>query len=84
MSEAVKVYGADWCEDTRKTRATLERLGVAYKYVNIEENESAAQWVRDRNEGEERKPTLDVKGQTLSNPSERELIAALREMELMA
>ena len=80
----VKVYGADWCEDTRHTREFLDRLGVAYEYVDIEGDEGAREWVRGHNEGKERKPTLDVAGQILSVPTEHELTAALRERGLMA
>ena len=80
----VKVYGADWCEDTRHTREFLDRLGVAYEYVNVEGDEGAREWVRGHNEGKERKPTLDVAGQILSVPTEHELTAALRERGLMA
>ena len=80
----VKVYGADWCEDTQRTRAFLERLGVSYEYVDIEKDERAREWVREHNEGRERKPTIDVAGQILSEPTEHELTSALREMGLMA
>ena len=80
----VKVYGADWCEDTRHTREFLERLGVQYQYVNIEQDEAAAEWVRWKNDGKERKPTLDVAGQVLSAPTTRELDSALREKGMMA
>src|SRR5919204_591730 len=55
----VKVYGADWCEDTQHTRQFLERLGVSYEYVNIERDESARAWVREQNGGRERKPTVN-------------------------
>jgi glutaredoxin len=80
----VKVYGADWCEDTRHTREFLGRLGVQYQYVNIEQDEAAARWVREHNEGRERKPTVDVAGQVLSEPTDHELTSALRERGLMA
>lgn len=80
----VKVYGADWCEDTRHTREFLDRLGVAYEYVDIEANDAAREWVREHNEGKERKPTLDVAGQILSVPTDHELTATLRERGLMA
>ncbi|HST51305.1 MAG TPA: glutaredoxin domain-containing protein [Pyrinomonadaceae bacterium] len=80
----VKVYGADWCEDTQHTRDFLERLGVAYEYVNVEEDEQAREWVREHNDGKERKPTVDVAGQILSEPSDHELTSALRERGLMA
>jgi glutaredoxin len=80
----VKVYGADWCGDTRSTLAFLDRVGVVYEYVNVEEDASAAEWVKERNDGKERKPTVDVAGQVLSVPSDHELTAALREKGLMA
>ena len=80
----VKVYGADWCGDTRQTLAFLDRVGVVYEYVNIEEDAQAAEWVRGHNEGKERKPTVDVAGQVLTVPSDHELTAALREKGLMA
>jgi mycoredoxin len=80
----VKVYGADWCEDTRHTRQLLERLGVSYRYVNIEADERAREWVREQNGGKERKPTVDVAGQILSTPTDHELTSALRERGLMA
>ena len=80
----VKVYGADWCEDTQHTREFLERLGVRYEYVNIEQDERARAWVREQNGGKERKPTVDVAGQILSTPTDHELTSALRERGLMA
>jgi len=80
----VRVYGADWCEDTRRARELLERLGVAYEYVDIEGDASARDWVRGHNEGKERKPTVDVAGQILTTPSDHELTSALRERGLMA
>ncbi len=80
----VKVYGADWCEDTRHAREFLDRLGVQYQYINIERDESAAVWVREQNGGKERKPTVDVAGQVLSVPTDHELTSALRERGLMA
>ena len=80
----VKVYGADWCEDTRHARAFLDGLGGQYQYVDIERDEAAASWVREHNGGKERKPTVDVAGQVLSTPTDHELTSALRERGLMA
>jgi len=80
----VKVYGADWCKDTQHTREFLDRLGVAYEYVDIEQDPRAAAWVREHNDGTERKPTLDIAGQVLSVPDEHELTQALRERGMMA
>ncbi len=80
----MKVYGADWCEDTRRTVAHLRELGVAFRYVNIEQDEAARAWVREHNDGKERKPTLDLAGQVLSTPTTHELESALREKGFMA
>jgi hypothetical protein len=40
--------------------------------------------VRQHNDGKERKPTLDIAGQVLSVPTNRELESALREKGFMA
>ena len=81
---SVKVYGADWCGDTKRTLRKLDRLGVAYDYVDVEQDEAASRWVMEQNGGKERKPTLDVAGQILSVPTDHELTGALRERGLMA
>ena len=74
----VKVYGADWCEDTQRTLRHLERLGVDYDYINIEQDAAARRWVSEQNDGKERKPTVEVGGRVLSVPSDEELEESLR------
>jgi mycoredoxin len=73
----IKVYGADWCGDTKRTLKYLDSLGIDYDYVDVEQDESASEWVKSQNEGKERKPTLIVGSRVLSVPSESELKAAL-------
>jgi len=80
----VKVYGADWCHDTQDTLKHLKELGVAHTYINVEQDAQASAWVKQHNDGKERKPTLDIAGQVLSVPTNRELESALREKNLMA
>ncbi len=80
----VKVYGTDWCGDTQRTLTHLQELGVAHKYINVEQDEQAAAWVKEHNDGKELKPTLDIAGQVLSVPTNRELESALREKGFMA
>jgi glutaredoxin len=75
--EKVKVYGADWCEDTKRTLKHLDKLGVAYEYINIEGDEEAARWVREQNDGKERKPTVKIGERILSVPGDEELETAL-------
>jgi len=80
----VKVYGADWCGDTQRTLEHLRALGVAHRYIDIEQDDAARAWVSEHNDGKELKPTLDIAGQVLSVPTDRELDSALREKGFMA
>ena len=77
--DRVKVYGADWCEDTKRTCALLDNLDVDYDYVNIEQDAQAARWVKEQNDGRERKPTVKIGERVLSVPDDVELESALRE-----
>ena len=74
----IKLYGANWCPLTRRTRAHLDGVGVAYDYINIDNDREAAAWVAAHNEGKEKKPTLDVAGEVLTTPSNAELDSVLR------
>jgi glutaredoxin len=74
----IKVYGADWCGDTKRTLKYLDNLNINYDYVDIEKDESASEWVKSQNNGKELKPTLVIGSQVLSVPSEGELDAALK------
>lgn len=31
----ITVFGADWCEDTRRSLRHLRRLGVPHQYLNV-------------------------------------------------
>ncbi|MGI8744816.1 MAG: glutaredoxin domain-containing protein [Bryobacteraceae bacterium] len=79
----LKVYGADWCEHTQRVLSYLDGLGVSYKYINIEDDEHAAAWVRHQNDGKEKKPTVDIGGIILLQPSDLELEEALRDAQLI-
>ena len=81
---SVTVYGADWCGDTKRTRKLLDKLGVAYHYVEVEEDPKASAWVKEQNDGKERKPTVDIDGRVLAVPDDQELEGALRENGLIA
>jgi mycoredoxin len=75
----IEVYGADWCEDTQRTRRHLDSLGVAYQYINVEQDQQASEWVKQQNDGKERKPTVKIGEQVLAEPNAQELEHALRQ-----
>ena len=80
----IKVYGADWCSMTTRSISFLESAGVDFEYVDVEKNPEASAWVKKQNHGKEKKPTIDVDGQILSEPSNNELRDALVSKQLLA
>lgn len=82
--DKVKVYGADWCGDTKRTLAYLDGQSVTYDYINVEQDKQASEWVKEQNDGKERKPTVKIGERVLSVPSDQELEGALRENGLLS
>ena len=79
----IKVYGADWCGTTTRTLSHLDELGVEYEYIDVEQDAAASEWVKNQNGGKEKKPTLDIAGQVVTEPSNRQLDEILRKQNLL-
>jgi glutaredoxin len=79
--EKVIVYGADWCPQTNRTLDHLRKLGAPHDYIDVEKDEHASQWVKGQNNGREIKPTVDVAGNILSEPTNAELDKALQALQ---
>ncbi len=79
------VYGADWCEDTRRTLRHLRRLGVQHRYLNVDEDLDALRSALNLNGGQRRTPTVDlgVGGPPLLEPANDTLTEALVELEML-
>jgi glutaredoxin len=81
MDRDVRVYGADSCMDTSRTREHLQDLGIDHRYISVDEDTIAEHRVRDLNGGKLRTPTVLLQGrqgdEQLVTPSEAELDAAL-------
>lgn len=69
----IVVYGTRWCRDTVRTRGFLNRNGIPYTLIDVEEDRDAAQRVLDWNGGHLSTPTLDIEGQIITEPSDEEL-----------
>jgi glutaredoxin len=76
--DTVKVYGADWCEDTQGARDYLDRIGVDYEYLNVDADPAAKAWVVHHNGGKQRTPTVVIDDQILVEPENADLENALR------
>jgi glutaredoxin len=81
----ITIYGADWCEDTRRSLRHLRRLGVAHRYTNIDEDVEALERAKALNDGVRRTPTIDlgVGGTALVEPENDTLSGALVELEML-
>lgn len=77
----IVVYGAYWCSDTMRTRRFLNRHGVSYTLVDVDQDPEAAQKVREWNQGYLSTPTLDIEGRIVTEPSDQEL-AEILEIEM--
>ena len=79
MSEdAIVVYGTAWCGDCRRAKKLLERHGIDYAWVDVEERKGAKEEMLRLNGGDRRVPTLLFPdGSVLVEPSNAELGAKL-------
>lgn len=73
----ITVYGAEWCEDTRRSRRHLRRLAVAHIYHDVDYDAAALARAMELNEGKRRTPTIDLDGEVLVEPSNEFLTNAL-------
>ena len=80
------VYGADWCDDTRRSLRHLRRLGVPHKYVNIDEDLDALDRAKALSGGGRRTPIidLDLGGAPLVEPDNDSLTGALVEWDMLS
>ncbi|MCU0266197.1 MAG: mycoredoxin [Actinomycetia bacterium] len=72
------MYTTTWCGYCRRLKGQLDRVGIAYREVDIERDPVAAQVVERVNAGNQTVPTLVFPdGTALTNPSVREVQALL-------
>jgi glutaredoxin len=73
----ITVFGADWCEDTRRSLRHLRRLSVAHRYLNIDEDLAALERALALNGGVRRTPIIELRSRVLVEPSNDTLTDAL-------
>ncbi len=78
MTENIVMYGADWCGDCRRSKTFLERRGVPFTYVDLEERPDQIDEVIRRNDGMRSIPVIVFDdGSHLTEPSNDALAAKL-------
>ncbi|HKJ37133.1 MAG TPA: FAD-dependent oxidoreductase [Anaerolineales bacterium] len=74
----VIVYGAYWCPDCRRAKQFLGEQFVPYKWIDIEQDKEAEQYVLERNDGKRIIPTIVFEDDSfLVEPSNAELAKKL-------
>lgn len=64
------VYSTTWCGSCHRLKAQLDREGIGYQVIDIEQDAAAARYVMSVNGGNETVPTLRFPdGSALTNPS---------------
>ncbi len=71
------MYTTQWCPDCRRTKSFLKERRVAFREVNIDEDESAEEIVIRANDGKRKVPTLEAGGRFFAcSPFDPEQLAA--------
>jgi mycoredoxin len=75
MLEAPTIYTTRWCGYCVRLRQQLDRIGVPYREIDIEQDPAAAAFVASVNDGNHTVPTvLFADGTAASNPSAAEVV----------
>jgi mycoredoxin len=70
MSGSFTMYSTPWCGYCHRLKSQLDREGIAYEVVDIEQSPEAAQIVESANNGNQTVPTLVYSdGTAQTNPS---------------
>jgi mycoredoxin len=75
---AVVMYSTTWCGYCRRLKSQMDRAGVAYSEVDIEQDPASAALVEKVNGGNRTVPTVVFPdGSALTNPSLRDVQSRL-------
>jgi mycoredoxin len=81
MNATVTMYSTPWCGYCHRLKGQMDREGIPYEVVDIEQHPEAAQFVESVNNGNQTVPTLVyADGTAQTNPSMvqvKEKLAAL-------
>lgn len=80
----VTMYGADWCGDCRRSKRFMEENSVAFNYIDVEVDLSAADKVVEINGGAKSIPVIVFEdGTHLTEPSDNDLKAKLVALSIL-
>ncbi|NML55643.1 mycoredoxin [Streptomyces sp. R302] len=82
MQGTVTMYSTEWCGYCRRLKSQLDREGIAYNEINIEQDPASAAFVEQANGGNQTVPTVLVVAPSgaeavMTNPSLAQVKQAL-------
>ena len=80
----IKMYGAAWCGDCRRSKKFLDSNNVKYEYVDVEADQTASDKVIEINNGMRSIPVIMFPdGTHLTEPSDAELKEKLESLKIL-
>ena len=78
MEAKVKVYGAPWCPDCRRSKQFLGEQRIPYEWIDVDEDPEGMRYIEKINNGKHIIPTILFQdGSILVEPSDAELAEKL-------
>lgn len=78
MDDIIKLYGTSWCGGTRRARRIFDDNKIPYKWIDIDEDRDARDFVEKTNNGFRSVPTIIFPdGSKLVEPDDAELAEKL-------
>ena len=78
VAPSITVYGTGWCPDCRRAKRFLDERGIAYTFIDIEQDRAALDRMKRLTHGKQIIPTIVFPdGSVLTEPSNPELAATL-------
>ena len=75
----ITMYSTPWCGYCHRLKGQLDREGISYTVIDIEQDPDAAAYVREVNGGNQTVPTVVfADGSALTNPSLAQVLDARR------
>ncbi len=82
--DEIIIYGTWWCSDCVRTRQFLGKIGITYRWVNIDQDKDGERFVLRNNRGMRSVPTiLFSDGSVLVEPSNAELQSKLKQLNMI-
>lgn len=74
----IKMYSALWCPSCVSAKKFLDEKNIDYEYIDITENEDAAEVVQKLNNGKRIIPTFIIDSKVYTNPGISRLSEIIR------